>query len=228
MAYERITSKLRIMDGKTMSITSNFGYRVDPITGKANAGHKGIDLVLWLGWNALSYIRAAAAGVVVEAHDLENTGDSRGNWVKIEHSNGITTQYFHLKDGSVTVRKGKRVSEGDIIGYMGSTGRSTGAHLHFQIEVNGVPVDPIPYIVGEKPIYGLYEREDRVEEAPAVGGDDGGNTPAAWAKSAVEWAVSEGLLVGDENGDLRLHDNMTRQQFCVLARRLYDMILHEV
>ena len=226
MEYEKIRTSLPIMDGGTLCITSDFGYRVDPITGQPNTGHKGIDLTLWLGWSALSYIHAAADGVVTEAHDGEGTGDSRGNWVMIDHGNGITTQYYHLKDGSVIVRRGMRVTAGQKIGYMGSTGRSTGAHLHFQIEVNGTPVDPLPFLEGAKVI---AEGKSTVTQTskPSASESDG-NTPSDWASSSVEWAVKTGLLVGNGNGDLRLHDNMTRQQFCVLAKRLYDMILSEV
>lgn len=214
-----VKSALPIMDGNTLLITSPFSYRVDPITGQAGTMHKGIDLTLWLGWSALSYINAAADGIVAAV----GYDGSRGNWVKIDHGQGVTTQYFHMQDKSITVSKGYRVSGGQTIGYMGSTGRSTGAHLHFQVEINGQPVDPLPYLQGKR---NLIERNTGNSNSP--GEDEGGNIPEDWAKSAVQWARSVGLMVGDEHGNLHLHEGLTRQQFCVMARRLHDMIVSEV
>ena len=115
-------------------------------------------------------------------------------------------EYCHLKNKSICVSVGDRVTAGQQIGYMGSTGYSTGAHLHFQLEIFGMPTDPIPYILGE------------IQEA-AGGGSEPDNTPADWAEEAVQWAQKNGILYGDENGNLRLHENCTREMMLVFLWR---------
>lgn len=83
---------------------------------------------------------AAAAGTVITA----GWSNSAGNWVVISHGNGLVTKYMH--HSSICVSAGQRVEKGQQIGYVGSTGYSTGAHLHFQVELNGTPVNPNNYM----------------------------------------------------------------------------------
>ena len=83
---------------------------------------------------------AAAAGTVITA----GWSNSAGNWVVISHGNGLVTKYMH--HSSICVSAGQRVAKGQQIGYVGSTGYSTGAHLHFQVELNGTPVNPNNYM----------------------------------------------------------------------------------
>jgi len=116
-------------------ISSSFGYRKDPFTGVA-AYHAGLDI----SGNTGDPIYAAGAGKVVEA---EQRG-ARGLFIKIEHPEGLQTTYMHLSNIKVAV--GDSISKGDLIGKMGSTGRSTGAHLHFQVEKMNEVVNPLPYI----------------------------------------------------------------------------------
>ena len=204
-----------LRDGDEYRITSPFGYRPDPVTGLGNGQHKGIDLTLWKGWSALSSIGAAWDGVVTEVRDgVEgfDTVRSAGNRVTIDHGDGVVTKYYHMKNGSICVAVGDRVTAGQEIGYMGSTGYSTGAHLHFQVEIDGVPVDPEPFITGEVP--------DAAEPADNVGGDDSmDNTPADWAADAVAWAKENGIMYGDETGNLRLHEACTREMMLVFLYR---------
>ncbi len=119
-------------------ITDGFGYRIDPFTGK-RAFHKGIDISARRG----TPIIAPADGIVTKAGKTKGYGNS----VVISHQNNITTRYGHLKD--IFVKKGQRVKRGDVIGTVGNTGRSTGPHLHFEILVNGKPVNPKDYIISE-------------------------------------------------------------------------------
>jgi murein DD-endopeptidase MepM/ murein hydrolase activator NlpD len=120
-------------------LTGTFGGRSDPFTGEP-AFHSGIDLAAEKGQPVL----ATADGDVVGA---AYTGDY-GNLVTLQHRFGITTRYGHLS--RFAVKPGQHVKRGDVIGYIGSTGRSTGAHLHYEILVNGRLINPLQLLT--KPI----------------------------------------------------------------------------
>lgn len=122
-------------------ITSPFGVRVHPVSG-VKTSHSGIDLVAFDGKTSHTDYIAAHSGGVVESVSYD---DVSGHYVRIEVASGILMVYCHLKDKSA-LKKGASVKKGDIIGYMGSTGRSTGAHLHFGIKKDGVWIDPEPYL----------------------------------------------------------------------------------
>lgn len=115
--------------------TSGFGTRRDPRTG-ARRMHSGVD---WAGPQGTA-IRATASGVVTHA----GRQGAYGNLVIIQHDFGIQTYYAHLH--RIDVNVGQRVSRGDRIGGMGTTGRSTGVHLHYEIRVGGRPINPMTYI----------------------------------------------------------------------------------
>lgn len=117
------------------SITSPFGNRVSPTTG-ASTYHQGVDLDTGTGWPVV----ASRAGVVTVA----GWGSSAGNYVKIDHRDGFSSIYMHLS--SISVSTGQVVSQGQNIGATGSTGVSTGDHLHFGIALNGVWVNPCNYV----------------------------------------------------------------------------------
>lgn len=116
-------------------VTSPFGLRNHPIL-KRRKMHNGIDF--GSGMNA--HVYAAAHGKVL----LAQYSNSFGNWIMIEHQNGYTSIYAHLN--SMEVRKGQRVRKGDKIGLTGSTGRSTGPHLHYEVRLNGTPINPEGYL----------------------------------------------------------------------------------
>ena len=116
-------------------VTSGFGYRRDPITGGRRL-HAGQDF----GGSRGTPITATADGVVIEA----GRQSGYGNIVVIRHDFGFETRYAHLS--SIAVREGQRVSRGDRVGGMGNTGRSTGVHLHYEIRVNGTPINPMTYM----------------------------------------------------------------------------------
>ena len=117
------------------SITSPFGPRVSPTTG-ASTYHQGVDLDTGTGWPVV----AAKAGTVTVA----GWGSAAGNYVQIDHHDGFKTIYMHLS--SYSVRAGQNVSAGQYIGATGSTGVSTGDHLHFGVQLNGVYVNPCSYV----------------------------------------------------------------------------------
>ncbi len=119
-------------------ISSAFGYRIHPIL-KYRKFHGGIDI------NAPSkaYIHAAASGKVIWSG--WRSGGS-GNTVIIDHGGGITTLYLHIINGGLLVKEGQSVKAGDVIAKVGSTGLSTGPHLHFEVRKNGERQDPLKYV----------------------------------------------------------------------------------
>jgi murein DD-endopeptidase MepM/ murein hydrolase activator NlpD len=121
---------------RTAAFTSGYGVRSDPFQGRA-AMHAGIDLSGPLG----TPIYATADGVVTTS-GWNNGG--YGNLIKIDHGRGIETRYGHLS--AISVRAGQRIKRGDLIGRMGSTGRSTGSHLHYEVRIDGRAVNPIPFM----------------------------------------------------------------------------------
>lgn len=127
--------KVRFIAPLKGRLSSGFGYRKSPMGG-GRKYHSGIDI-------AAAYkspIRAAASGKVIKSE----RSWSRGKHVIIQHADGYSTAYFHLS--SADVKEGDWVTQGEIIGREGSTGISTGPHLHFEIHRNGQPVDPALYI----------------------------------------------------------------------------------
>jgi murein DD-endopeptidase MepM/ murein hydrolase activator NlpD len=119
------------IDGARLS--SGFGTRKHPILGYARA-HKGVDFAASRG----TPIKAAGDGVVQRADRY----GSFGNYVRIRHANGYETAYAHLNGFARGMRAGKRVRQGDTIGYVGTTGRSTGPHLHYEVHHKGAAVNP--------------------------------------------------------------------------------------
>lgn len=119
-------------------ITSRFGYRVSPFTGKS-ALHAGLDIAAAIG----SPVYAPADGVVVFA----SYDESYGKLITIDYGFGVSTRFGHLSQ--IYVQTGQRVSKWDVVGAVGNTGRSTGPHLHYEVRINGTPVDPINYILDE-------------------------------------------------------------------------------
>jgi murein DD-endopeptidase MepM/ murein hydrolase activator NlpD len=118
-------------------LTSNFGYRIHPFSGMRLL-HEGLDIANTV-WTP---IYATADGLVKES----SSQTSFGNVVKISHNNGeFLTVYAHMQKAAVTV--GQVVKRGDLVGYIGSTGRSTGPHLHYEVHRNGRIVDPMAFIV---------------------------------------------------------------------------------
>ena len=124
--------------GSINTVNSLFGSREDPITHKPG-NHSGIDIPAAKN----TPIYASKSGVVVTSILGSGGYWSYGNYVLISHSDGTSTLYAHMEKRNVS--KGQVVKQGDVIGYVGTTGRSTGNHLHFEVRVNGSRVDPLNY-----------------------------------------------------------------------------------
>ena len=150
---------------RTAEFTSAFGVRSDPFR-RGAAMHAGIDLAGPSG----TPIHATADGVVTTAG--WNSG-GYGNLVKIDHGRGIETRYGHLS--SMNVQPGSRVTRGQVIGRMGSTGRSTGSHLHYEVRIDDRPVNPIPFMRSTDYLVAMKKAGDRpAMDAVALGGPNGG------------------------------------------------------
>jgi len=117
-------------------IVSGFGMRMHPILHYARM-HDGVDISAGYG----APIAAADTGLVIFAGRRRGYG----NTVMIDHGSGIVTVYAHIRDGGIVVHQGQLVRRGQLIAYVGSTGLSTGPHLHFEVRKNGDPMDPLAY-----------------------------------------------------------------------------------
>ncbi len=120
------------------AITSQFGHRVDPITGEVSS-HTGTDIACAEG----TPILAAADGIVTVANGLDSWGGSYGYYIQIDHGSGLETLYAHCL--SICVTTGQQVQAGEVIGYVGHTGRATGSHLHLEVSVDGNRADVLRY-----------------------------------------------------------------------------------
>lgn len=118
-------------------ISSNYGTRIHPITG-VRKKHTGVDMAAPQGTD----IHAAEGGIVIVAE----WWSGYGNTVIIDHGGDVWTLYGHIRNGGIKVEKGQQVKKGEKIAEVGSTGNSTGPHLHFEVRINGNPVDPMPYL----------------------------------------------------------------------------------
>jgi murein DD-endopeptidase MepM/ murein hydrolase activator NlpD len=153
------------VDGARM--TSSFGIRRHPILGYRKA-HQGIDF----GAGSGTPVLAAGDGVVVEARRW----GGYGNWIRVRHQNGWETGYAHLSRYGKGIRAGQRVAQGQVIGYVGSTGRSTGPHLHYEVWLRGTRINPVGAKVPQGTVLGGQElaafkaqkaRIDRMVDAKA-------------------------------------------------------------
>ncbi|MCA1653562.1 MAG: M23 family metallopeptidase [Sphingomicrobium sp.] len=142
------------------AFTSGFGVRSDPFQGRA-AMHPGIDLAGPIG----TPIYATADGTVLRAG--WNAG-GYGNMVEIDHGKGIATRFGHMS--AVLVSAGQRVMRGQQIGRMGSTGRSTGSHLHYEVRIDGRPVNPIPFMKSTDYLLAMKAGSGASQDQVAMGG----------------------------------------------------------
>ena len=155
-----------------VNFTSGFGVRSDPFRGRA-AMHGGIDLAGPVG----TPIYATADGIVGRS---EWNSGGYGNLVEINHGQGIQTRYGHMSRR--LVEAGTRVRRGQLIGLMGSTGRSTGSHLHYEVRIDGRAVNPIPFMQSSTTLLALQRRVGGVGTTIAptsVGGPTGGPAQGA-------------------------------------------------
>ena len=187
-------------------IASPFGLRTDPITGEKEIFHSGVDLVS-LGDKT---VVSVSSGTVVRSRIVTDTSDKTsewGNYVAVQ-SNGLLFYYCHLSERIADV--GDFVTEGGVIGVEGSTGRSTGSHLHLEIRYGEERLDPADYLKIPNVAGYIFSKAE----------DEG----HAWSDDAVEWACENGIILGDGDGRLRLSDNATREEVAVMLYRTYQFI----
>lgn len=141
------------------NLSSGFGVRSDPFRGGA-AMHAGVDMPGPIG----TPIYATADGYVGRA----GWANGYGNLVELEHGRGLETRYGHLS--AILVQPGQRVRRGDLIARMGSTGRSTGSHLHYEVRMDGHAINPIPFLQTSDYIVEVARRSDGTQIG--VGGPD--------------------------------------------------------
>jgi murein DD-endopeptidase MepM/ murein hydrolase activator NlpD len=121
----------------TGRITSGYGYRIHPVYGTSRL-HSGTDIAGGCGIP----IHAGHSGTVAYA----GVYGTYGNWVLINNGDGVSTGYAHIVNGGIRVSVGQKVNAGDVIAYVGSTGASTGCHLHYEVRINGVATNAVPYM----------------------------------------------------------------------------------
>lgn len=191
-------------------IASPFGHRVDPITGEAHVWHGGVDLV-----GNDRNVRAAVGGTVLRSRivtDPANRTSEWGNYVSVVGADGRICYYCHLAQRAVEA--GARVDEGQILGIEGTTGRSTGIHLHFEVRDQlGAQLDPCAYL-------GIPNRAGYEWDPPEPWEEQVHD----WSRDAVEWAISRGILLGDGKGNYRLGDAITREEAVVLLYRAREVL----
>lgn len=145
-----------------LNFSSFYGVRSDPFRGTA-AMHAGVDIPGPVG----TPIYATADGIVGRA----GWAGGYGNLVELEHGGGLETRYGHLS--KILVAPGARVQRGDVIAYMGSTGRSTGSHLHYEVRMDGRAINPIPYLDSAQYASNMKQRVNAMTAPLAQGGPEG-------------------------------------------------------
>ncbi|MBP3378434.1 MAG: peptidoglycan DD-metalloendopeptidase family protein [Clostridia bacterium] len=209
--------------GERVRVTSAYGYRTDPITGENGAFHGGIDLV----GQGSKLLCSPIGGVVLVSQmitDKTNRTWEWGNYVCISGDDGNLYYLCHMASRTVTV--GQRIEAGDSIGVEGSTGYSTGSHCHLEIrDKNNKTLNPADILGIENEAGTVWVVGSAEEEESTPVGD---SVPADWSAEAVKWARDNGILKGDENGDLMLRNNATREQIAVMLHRVYELIKSEM
>lgn len=173
-------------------------------------GHKGIDLIA-----QNRQIFSTCCGTV---RKVGYDAAGWGNFVSIDGDEGYRHIFCHLKEGSITVKAGDKVTPTIVIGTMGATGNVTGVHLHYQLQIGSTVVDPTIYL-GIPNKTGTYHTKDYQEGEQGMAYRDEKIIPA-WAKSAVEQVTEKGWMKGDDNGDFRPNDPITRAELAVVLSRL--------
>jgi len=198
-------------------IIINGGYRTDPINGGNGTLHGGIDLV----GQGSKVLCAPINGKVIVSQIVTDRSDRTwewGNYICIAGEDGRQYYLCHMSARYATV--GQTVKAGDVIGLEGSTGYSTGSHCHLEIRENGKPTDPTP-LLGIENVAGSEWTVEADAPVPE------GNIPNDWSEEAVRWAYENGILKGDENGNLRLRDNATREEMLVFLKRTVELMKKE-
>lgn len=155
----RETGRIAIPSRKpvdSFKLTSQYGFRADPFAGR-RARHKGVDMAGPIG----TPIYATADGIVGRAQWV----GGYGKYVEVNHGGEIQTRYGHMSQ--ILVEPNQRVTKGQIIGLMGSTGRSTGSHLHYEVRIAGNSVNPMPFISSKDYLLAMQDGGKVAQGGPA-------------------------------------------------------------
>ncbi|WP_288016136.1 M23 family metallopeptidase [Blastomonas sp.] len=155
----RDTGRIAIPSRKpvdSFKLTSQYGFRADPFAGR-RARHKGVDMAGPIG----TPIYATADGIVGRAQWV----GGYGQYVELNHGGEIQTRYGHLSQ--ILVQPNQRVTKGQVIGLMGSTGRSTGSHLHYEVRIAGNSVNPMPFISSRDYLLAIRDGSKIAQGGPA-------------------------------------------------------------
>ena len=183
-------------------ITSPFGERDDPISGEPGVFHSGVDLV-----GDTKSVLSVTDGTVLKSRMITNHANRTwewGNYISILTGSGHVIYYCHLAERCVS--EGETVRPGQMIGIEGSTGRSTGSHLHFEVRLNNTPVDACAYL-------GIANTVGYVK-----------NGKSRWSDEAIAWAKTNGIMQGNGNGDMMPEKNCTREETATMLYRMYKLI----
>jgi murein DD-endopeptidase MepM/ murein hydrolase activator NlpD len=167
-------------------VSSNFGVRTHPISGYRKM-HQGMDFAAATG----TPVVAPSDGVVVEARRW----GGYGNWLRIRHANGLESGYGHLSRFASGMRAGQRVTQGQVVAYVGSTGASTGPHLHYEIWRNGQRINPAGIktqegtVLAGADLAAFRAEKARIDRVIAAGGQ---RRPAAVQQAATGLRPTEG------------------------------------
>ena len=204
--------------GTPVRVVSTYGLREDPITHEKGVPHWAFDMV----GDGDKTICAVVGGTVLQSRmvtDTSNPTSEWGNYISIFGNDGRVHFYCHLSERWVSA--GEYVAAGQAIGMEGSTGRSTGSHLHYEVRVSviGTTVNPggVLGIPNEKGVYTVDKEEAKKDKRTD-------SEPQEWAKDAVEWAVENGIIYGDGDGNLMLRETCTREQVLVFVYRMFQLM----
>lgn len=206
--------------GNRVKITSPYGQRIDPITGAVNTWHGGVDIV---GLDDKT-LTSPVSGVVLVSQivtDKSNRTSEWGNYICIRGED--TNLYYLCHMESRAVFANQFVEAGDFIGFEGSTGYSTGSHCHLEVrDSSGKQIDPTPLFGIKNEAGMIYTIPDEDDEEETMD-----NKTHSWSEEAVKWALENGIMQGNEKGDLMLRKNATREQIAAMLHRLYKLLQGE-
>lgn len=185
-------------------VASEYGARIDPINGES-AFHGGVDLVS-LDSKA---IKCVEDGIVLRSRivtDKTNRTSEWGNYVSVQSGERI---YYYCHMSLRLVSEGDQVHAGNVLGIEGSTGRSTGSHLHLEVRTGDKTLDPTKILGIPNTAGYIFRKAEQVHD---------------WAKDAVKWVEDSGIMQGDGKGSFRLGDNITREECAVMLYRMFSLI----
>ncbi|MBQ7034266.1 MAG: peptidoglycan DD-metalloendopeptidase family protein [Clostridia bacterium] len=190
-------------------------FRVTAVYGQQGtywkSGHKGIDLVA-----DDHRIYSTCEGTV---RTVAFDADGLGQYIAVDDQEGQRHYFCHLVKGSAKVKVGQKVTPLTVIGTMGATGNVTGLHLHYELRRGSQVLDPAAWLGIPNRVGSYHSNDFQIKEEKPMAYRDEASIPE-WAKDAVKEATEKGLMKGDDEGNFRPNDPITRAEMAVLLSRL--------